>query len=58
MAVVHVDFLSQVIQRRTDGTENFYRPWEHYKTGFGNVATEYWLGEFLTNDKMYCFTFL
>ncbi|XP_071379439.1 microfibril-associated glycoprotein 4-like, partial [Centroberyx affinis] len=33
-----------VIQRRMDGTENFYRPWAHYKNGFGNVAGEYWLG--------------
>ncbi|KAM4603497.1 microfibril-associated glycoprotein 4-like [Polymixia lowei] len=33
-----------VIQRRMDGTENFYRPWQHYKKGFGNVAGEYWLG--------------
>nr|XP_020478432.1 microfibril-associated glycoprotein 4-like isoform X1 [Monopterus albus] len=33
-----------VFQRRMDGTENFYRPWKHYKNGFGNVAGEYWLG--------------
>uniref|UniRef100_A0A8K9WX60 Thyroid hormone receptor interactor 10 n=1 Tax=Oncorhynchus mykiss TaxID=8022 RepID=A0A8K9WX60_ONCMY len=33
-----------VFQRRMDGTENFYRPWAHYKSGFGNVAGEYWLG--------------
>ncbi|KAM3864631.1 microfibril-associated glycoprotein 4-like [Diretmus argenteus] len=33
-----------IIQRRMDGTENFYRPWKHYKGGFGNVAGEYWLG--------------
>ncbi|XP_070683889.1 ficolin-2-like [Pempheris klunzingeri] len=33
-----------VFQRRIDGTENFFRPWKHYKTGFGNVAGEYWLG--------------
>nr|AFP72288.1 fibrinogen-related protein 1 [Trachidermus fasciatus] len=33
-----------VFQRRLDGTENFFRPWKHYKTGFGNVAGEYWLG--------------
>uniref|UniRef100_A0A4W5M2R5 Microfibril associated protein 4 n=1 Tax=Hucho hucho TaxID=62062 RepID=A0A4W5M2R5_9TELE len=36
--------LSQVFQRRMDGTENFYRHWAHYKSGFGNVAGEYWLG--------------
>ncbi|XP_042341670.1 microfibril-associated glycoprotein 4-like [Plectropomus leopardus] len=33
-----------VFQRRIDGTENFFRPWSHYKTGFGNTAGEYWLG--------------
>ncbi|CAL8286565.1 unnamed protein product [Boreogadus saida] len=34
-----------VIQRRTDGTINFYRGWEQYKTGFGQASSEYWLGE-------------
>ncbi|KAI1886530.1 hypothetical protein AGOR_G00196710 [Albula goreensis] len=33
-----------VIQRRMDGTVNFYRPWDQYKKGFGNPAGEYWLG--------------
>ncbi|KAI1886531.1 hypothetical protein AGOR_G00196720 [Albula goreensis] len=33
-----------VIQRRMDGTVNFYRPWDQYKSGFGNPAGEYWLG--------------
>ncbi|XP_073697805.1 microfibril-associated glycoprotein 4-like [Garra rufa] len=33
-----------VIQRRMDGSVNFYRPWNQYKRGFGNVESEYWLG--------------
>ncbi|XP_037546316.1 microfibril-associated glycoprotein 4 [Nematolebias whitei] len=33
-----------VFLRRMDGTESFFRPWKHYKSGFGNVAGEYWMG--------------
>ncbi|XP_071758847.1 microfibril-associated glycoprotein 4-like [Centroberyx gerrardi] len=33
-----------VIQRRLDGSVNFYRKWDQYKTGFGSAAGEYWLG--------------
>ncbi|KAF4118006.1 microfibril-associated glycoprotein 4-like [Onychostoma macrolepis] len=33
-----------VIQRRMDGSINFYQPWKEYKTGFGTTEGEYWLG--------------
>ncbi|XP_073697826.1 microfibril-associated glycoprotein 4-like [Garra rufa] len=33
-----------VIQRRMDGSINFYQPWEKYKRGFGTTEGEYWLG--------------
>ncbi|CAK6984577.1 microfibril-associated glycoprotein 4-like [Scomber scombrus] len=46
---VHCDMNSAgggwtVFQRRMDGSVNFYRPWDHYKKGFGSAAGEYWLG--------------
>ncbi|KAK3101749.1 hypothetical protein FSP39_006105 [Pinctada imbricata] len=33
-----------VFHKRFSGIKNFYRPWEAYKSGFGDVSTEYWLG--------------
>jgi hypothetical protein len=31
-----------------DGSVNFYRTWETYKHGFGNLEKEFWLGMFVS----------
>ncbi|XP_077981920.1 fibrinogen-like protein A [Glandiceps talaboti] len=41
-----------VFQRRMDGRLDFFRNWQSYKDGFGNVNAEFWLG----NDKLFRLT--
>ena len=41
-----------VIQRRLDGSVDFFRGWEEYKNGFGDLDGEFWLGL----NKMYRLT--
>ncbi|XP_063423706.1 microfibril-associated glycoprotein 4-like [Mytilus trossulus] len=41
-----------LIQRRFDGSTGFDRVWHGYKTGFGKVDGEHWLG----NDHIYAIT--
>lgn len=37
-----------VFQKRFDGSANFFRKWKYYKSGFGRLSHEFWLG----NEKL------
>ena len=41
-----------VFQRRLDGSVSFFRRWDDYVTGFGDLEGEHWLGL----QKMSCLT--
>ncbi|XP_069698247.1 angiopoietin-related protein 1-like [Periplaneta americana] len=41
-----------VVQNRYEGTVDFYRNWQDYKHGFGNIGGEFWLGL----EKLYTLT--
>ena len=41
-----------MFQRRQDGSVDFYRGWQDYKAGFGQLTAEFWLG----NDKIHRLT--
>jgi len=57
MMTVYCDQMRQgggwtVIQRRINGTIDFYRTWSEYKLGFGALEGEFWLG----NDNIHLLT--
>ncbi|KAG7999715.1 Fibrinogen C domain-containing protein 1 [Nibea albiflora] len=45
-----------VIQRREDGSVNFFRGWAAYRDGFGKTTGEHWLGDSLLKHSGMQFT--
>ena len=45
-----IDGVWTIIQRRYNGSVNFYRNWTEYKQGFGSSNGEYWLGNYFIHQ--------
>lgn len=43
--VILTTITHKVVQRRQDGSEDFYRNWSDYEFGFGSPESEVWLGK-------------
>ena len=50
--VIVAELCFQVFQRRQDGSVDFYRDWNDYENGFGEISSEHWLG----NEKIHRIT--
>jgi len=46
-----------VIQSRLDGSVDFYRGWDDYVAGFGNLTGEYWLGMYKLSSNYQLLSF-
>ena len=56
---VFQSFCLQVIQRRVNGSEDFFRGWNDYKSGFGQLDHEFWLGmQFLYSIVTWIYIFV
>ena len=49
---VIISFSVKVLQQRVNGKIDFYRGWNDYKNGFGDLNVEFWLG----NDNIHLLT--